>query len=142
MLPPLRWSYHTGNASRDTSVIPRRLSAALWEMLPAQVHGVRDKLWMDKEFIPARSTRCKREVRKDVMPSSTARDSRMQMKTQWDREELALVLVSPVWRLLMPMVSSCSASSPACHHQQKVTCWHMKHPNALSDIQHTDHMDT
>ena len=52
--------------------------------------------------LPARSTRSRREVRKEVMPSSTARDSRMQMKTQWEREEVALVLVSPVWRLLMP----------------------------------------
>ena len=49
-----------------------------------------------------------------MMPSSIARDSKMHMKTQWEREEVALVLVSPVWRLLMPLVSSCSASSPAC----------------------------
>ncbi len=71
-----------------------------------------DRLQGGMLAVPAKSTRCSRDVRMEVTPSSIVCDSKMQVKTQCEREESAFVLVPPVCRLAIPCLSSRTTSSP------------------------------
>ena len=52
---------------------------------------------VDAGRAPARSTRCRREVRRLVTPPSTMRDSTTALHTQCERLDAAFARVPPTW---------------------------------------------